>query len=199
MSTSTSIGEQRVFNAAVAGQNDQVADTGTKDFFIKVGGVASQTGTRVADGDDVTQRFNRFGGIIPERQYILIGTLTGAGATTTANLGSSTLIGNFYQAQFLIDVTATGGATATLTVYMDSRLDGTTYMNIAAAAVMTTASRQVVQIQRNFGTNISTIITGEAGAGTIRNVGFADNLQVRYTISGATSTFDARVWLNLLG
>ena len=53
--------------------------------------------------------------------------------------------------------------------------------------------------EKAFKANNSTIITNNAGAGTIRNVGFADDLQVRYTISGATSTFDARVWVNLIG
>ena len=199
MSTSEVIGEQRNFNKGVAGTNDNAAENGTLLVFVRMGGIADQTGTRVANLDDAILKLNRFGGTTPERQAVLIGTLVGAGATTTASLGSATNIGQYKQAQFLIDVTATGGATASLTVYVDSRLDGTTYMNLAAAAVMTTASRQVVQIQKEFNANNSTIITNNAGAGTIRNVGFADDLQVRYTISGATSTFDARVWVNLIG
>ena len=192
--------EVKGLHRGVVGTDDAVADgLGTSRLFYKVGGIVSGTGTRAADGDERALVLNRFGGLRPERQAVLLGTLDLTGATTTANLGSATNIGYFQEAQVLIDVSATGGVTASLTIYIDSKLDGTTFMNLAAGLVMTTASRQVITLQKNRGLNASTIITGEAGAGTVREVGFADDLQVRYSISGATSSISARVWLNLIG
>ena len=72
-------------------------------------------------------------------------------------------------------------------------------MNIAAGVIMTTISRQVITLQKQRGTNASTLITGEAGAGTTREVGWADDLQVRYSVVGTTADFSFRVWFNLIG
>lgn len=130
---------------------------------------------------------------------VLVGNLTNATATTTAVLGSVSTIGQYARAQVVIDVADTGGATATLTVYIDSQLHAGTWTNLAAAAAMTTASRQVVMLSKAQDLNASTIVTGEAGAGTIRNVAWTDGLRVRYTITGATSTFNASVSINLIG
>ena len=199
MATGDHISETRNFNRAVAGTDDNAAQTGTQNVFVKVGGVAQQTGTALSNGDEAALRLNRNGGLTPERMHIVVGTLTTAGATTTANLGSVTNIAYYKYAQFVIDVVDTGGSTATLTIYIDSNLQSGTVTNLAASAVMTTASRQVLQLTKAGSANVSTIVTGEAGAGTIRNVGWADDLRVRYTITGATSTFNASVTLNLIG
>lgn len=196
---SSNYDEVKGLHRGVVGTDDAVADTGTFRLIYKVGGITDQTGTRAANGDERVLNLNRFGGLRPERQAILVGSLTTASATTTANLGSATNLGFYKEAQILVDVTATGGTASTLTIYVDSRLDGTTYMNIAAGAILTTASRQVIAIQKSRGTNASTLITGEAGAGTVREVGFADDLQVRYSVAGTTASFDFRVWFNLIG
>ena len=200
MGYSSTLDEIRVLHRAVVGTDDAVADPlGTSRLFYVVGGIPDQTGTRAANGDWRALNINRFGGLTPERQAILIGSLTTASATTTADLGSATNIAYYKNAQVLIDVTGTGGTASTLTVYVDSRLDGTTYMNIAAGTIMTTASRQVITLQKVHSANASTIITDLAGAGTVRNVGWSDDIQVRYTIAGTTANFDCRVWLNLIG
>lgn len=200
MGFSGTVNDQTRLIRSIIGTDDVAADPlGTNRLLMVIGGIAEQTGTRVAIGDWRVLNVNRFGGLIAERQNIEVGSLTTASATTTANLGSATNIGHYRNAQVLIDVTATGGTASTLTVYVDSRLDGTTYMNIAASTIMTTASRQVITLQKDHTTNAFTIITGDAGAGTVRNVGWADDLQMRYSIVGTTANFDFRVWLNLIG
>lgn len=200
MGWSSTLQETRKLFSAIVGTDDVAADTlGTNRLLLVIGGIAEQTSTRVAIGDWRALSPNRFGGLTPERQAILVGSLTTASGTTLASLGSATNIGYYKEAQILVDVTATGGTASTLTVYVDSRLDGTTYMNIAAGAILTTASRQVITLQKQRGTNASTLITGDAGAGTTREVGWADDLQVRYSVVGTTASFDFRVWFNLIG
>ena len=169
-STSTLIGETRNWQRFVT--RDQIGSGGSVMQYVAHAGIAYST---------------------------VIGTLTDAVATTTAVLGTVSNVAEYRFAQVVIDVVNTGGSTSTLTVYLDSALHSATFTNIAASAVMTTAGRQVLQLTKAGSANVSTIVTGEAGAGTIRNVGWANNLQVRYTITGATSTFNASVHVNLLG
>lgn len=200
MGWSSTLDEQRILIRAVVGTDDGAADPlGTNRLLLVIGGIAEPTATRVAIGDWRALNVNRFGGLTPERQAILIGSLTTASGTTTAALGSATNIAHYQNAQVLVDVTATGGTASTLTIYVDSRLDGTTYMNIAAGTILTTASQQIFQVTKDPATNNTTLITGDAGAGTVRNVGFADDIQVRYSVAGTTANFSFRVWLNLIG
>ena len=199
MSTSTSIGEQRVFNAAVAGTNDNAGDSGTKNIFISIGGLTDPTSTRVAALDDRKWNPNQFGRLAPERQNILIGSLTTSSATTTAILGTLLNIADFKNAQILVDITATGGTASTLTVFVESRHDGTSWFSIAATPLLTTADKQLITLSKLQAANASTLITALVGAGTVRNIGWADDLRIRYSIEGTTSSFDFRVWINLLG
>lgn len=200
MGWSSTLSDQTILVRSIIGTDDVAADPlGTNRLLLVIGGIAEQTGTRVAIGDWRALNLNRFGGLAPERQAILIGSLTTASGTTTANLGSATNLGHYRQAQIVVDVTATGGTASTLTVYVDSRLDGTTYMNLAAGTILTTASRQVISVSKERSTNNATLITGDAGAGTTRDVAFADDVQVRYSVAGTTANFDFRVWLNLIG
>ena len=181
---------------AVAGEHSAVADDNGQ--LLVGGGVYVGTPTAVANGDMVRTWLNRFGYANPERQTILLGSLNGAVATTTAVLGTATGLGVFKDIDILINVTATGGATATLTVYVDSRLDGTTWSNLAAGVIMTTADTQVLHLtKRNPAAAVN--VAAVAGAGTVRAIGWADDLQVRYTLTGATSTADFRVWANGVG
>ena len=185
---------------AFAGRND-LATTGTS--YMKIGGLASPTGTRVAVGDDVFLRLNQFGGITPERQNVLIGTITSSTATSGAQVGSATNIGQYKFAQVVISLNGATGDTNSSTFFVDSRLDGTTWLNIAASPVMatvtSTATVHVIQLTKNIATPMTTAITADAGPGTVRNVAFADDLRVRYTVTGDTAAVSFRIWVNLIG
>ena len=153
--------EVKGLHRGVVGTDDAVADgLGTSRLFYKVGGIVSGTGTRAADGDERALVLNRFGGLRPERQAVLLGTLDLTGATTTANLGSATNIGYFQEAQVLIDVSATGGVTASLTVYIDSKLD-------ALASDPNLTEEQVTEhdkLQADRGKIVAAIGRSKAGA-----------------------------------
>ena len=81
---------------------------------------------------------------------------------------------------------------------MDTRFDGTAYLNLAHSAIFTTAAVQVLHMSRDgVGTNMA--LTADAGAGTVRGIGWGNDLRIRYTIGGATSTFNFRIWFNGIG
>lgn len=181
---------------SVLGEHKTTADANGN--MLVGGGVYVGTPTAVANGQYVRTWHNAYGYLIPERQNILVGSLTTASATTTATLGTITGLGAFKDADILIDVTGTGGTASTLTVYVDSRLDGTTWTNIGAGTLMTTVSQHVVHITKRQ-VNGVVVVTGLAGAGTVRAVGWADDVQIRYTIAGTTSNFSLRVWFNGVG
>jgi hypothetical protein len=129
---------------------------------------------------------------------VLVGSLTTAAATTTAVLGTVSGAGKYRDVDMFVNVLAIGGSTATLTVYVDSEFASGTWANLGASQIHTTASHQVVHLTRRVaGTGILT--NTDAAVGTIRAIGFSDNLRVRYTITGATSTFNFEVYFNGIG
>ena len=137
--------------------------------------------------------------VMLETHGLLMASLNGAVAVTTGTVGTPVSGMVKYRAlDVLVDVTATGGSTATLTVYIDTKLDGTSWQNLAAGVIMTTASQQVIHLVRPVVTT-AMLVNTIAGAGTVRPIGWADDLRVRYTITGATSTFDFRVFINGVG
>ena len=88
MGWSSTVDDQRILLRSIVGTDDVAADPlGTNRLFLVIGGIAEQTGTRVAIGDWRALNPNRFGGLTPERQAILVGSLTTASGTTTANIG----------------------------------------------------------------------------------------------------------------
>lgn len=183
--------------AADSGVNDAAADGTT---FIKVGGIASQTGTRVAENDDVMLRLNRFGGTRPERMNVVVGTITTSTATTTRDIGSLTAIGNYTEAIVVVEQTAAGGDTNSSTVFLESRFDGTNWLGIAASTISATATSQIIMLTKHVATNgIQILMSALPGPGTVRNVGFADDIRARATITGDTASVSIRVSINLIG
>ena len=181
---------QDAVNAVLAG-NAQSADTNPMGLMDMGRYVA--TPTAVADGQYVTVLLNKLGYPIPDRQSVLLFTTTtgGTGTFTSTAFGN---IGAFQNLEVLIDVTATGGSTATLTSFIDSRIDGTTWVNLAQGGTMTTASVQVLHLtKQNPATAIT--ITADAGVGTVRAIGWSDDIRFRYSVGGATSTFTFRVFV----
>ena len=175
---------------AVFSTNGQVADLNPAGLM----GMGRYVGTptAVADGQYVTVLLNKIGLPVADRQSVLLFTTT-TGATGTFTSTAFANIGGFYNLDILIDVTATGGSTATLTSFIDSRLDGTTWVNLAQGATHTTASRQVIHLTKQQ-TGTSLLITTDAGVGTTRPIGWGDDIRYRYSVGGATSTFTFRVW-----
>lgn len=179
------------FNA-VRAEHNAAADG--NPHLLNIGGKYVAAPTVVADGDQAVWWVNQYGFNIVERQNVLLLTTTTA-ASGTATGTAYTGIGAFANLDIFVDVSATGGSTATLDVYVDSRLDGTSWFNLAHGATMTTASQQVMHLTKGNPAGQVTI-TADAGVGTVRAIGWADDIRIRYAIGGATSTFTFRVWFN---
>ena len=135
--------------------------------------------------------------MLAANQY-LMASVVGAGTVTTASTGTVTGVSKYRALDILVNVTATGGATATLAVFIDTQFASGVWSNLAAGTLQTTAGQQVIHLFKPSVTTVM-VVTADAAAGTARAIGWGDNLRVRYTISGATSTFDFAVWLNGVG
>lgn len=181
---------------AVAGEHGTTADQ--KGIYLIGGGVHVAAPTAVTGTAFVRTWLNAHGYPTPERQNVLVGSLTTASAATTALVGSITGIGAFRDLDILVDVTGTSGTASTLTVYVDSKLDGTTYANIGAGTLMTTVSSQVIHLTKRQANGVS-MVTALAGAGTVRPIGWGDDIRVTYTVEGTTSAMTFRVWFNGIG
>lgn len=125
----------------------------------------------------------------------------GSGGTGTATSGSITGLGPFKDADVIVNVTAVvGAATNTLIVFLDARLDGTNWYNVANYAVITTVGQYIAHVtKRQSNTLVPILDTVDAGAGTIRPLGFGDAIRVRRQITGtATTSFTGSVLITNL-
>lgn len=201
MGFSSTLDEIKVLQRAVTGTDDGAADPlGTTRLLLVVGGIAEPTLTRAAQGDWRALNPNRFGGLRPERMNVLMGTVTSSTATTTRDIGSVTAIGNHTEAIVVIEQTGATGDTNSSTVFLESRFDGTNWLGIAASTISTTATSQIIMLTKHVATNgLQILMNALPGPGTVRNVGFADDLRARITITGDTAAVSVRVWLNLIG
>ena len=116
--------------------------------------------------------------------------------TTAATSGTSTpvtALGAFRDVDVTVDVSAASGTSPTLDIYLDGRLDGTAYANIARLTQVTTAGQYVAHLSKRQSAGQVTV-TSDAGAGTTRAIGWGDALRVRRVIGGTSPSFSARVW-----
>ena len=189
---------QTILNAEM-GQHGTASPAGNPEFERSGGRyVLPTTATAVASGADVTQWLDARGYPTPHFEAYLLYSTLGVGTITNFAAATMTGLGVFKTLQVQVNVLATGGSTATLSVYLDSRFDGTNWINVARATTLTTASQSLLVLTKPV-TASEVLVTTDAGVGTVRAIGFADDLRLRHTISGATSTFDYTVYVNGIG
>mgnify|MGYP003394600642 CR=1 FL=1 len=181
------------------GQHGTAAPAGNPEFQ-RVGGVYVGTPTAAASGADVVMWLDAYGRNLPNLpKYLLLSTAT-AGTQTTTVAGTLNGIGGMKAIGVMVDVTSTVGSTATLQIFVDSRLDGTLWTNLGKFDLFTTAARSVMMLNKiDADSGIVNTLGVDAGAGTVRQVGYGDDLRVRYTISGPTSQFNFTVFVNGIG
>lgn len=166
--------------------------------------LVSTTGTAIGQGTSpvLVQQVDATGGSGHPALYqnILLASFTTLAAGTTTGT-TTTGIGGYRNAALFLDVTALTGDTCTLSVFVDSRLDGTNYINVGAYALVTSAGgtgRAVMVLTKEVGTAVAVgSVQADAGAGTARQIGWGDDLRIRRIISGDTASVSARVWLLL--
>ena len=166
--------------------------------IIITGGHYVATPTGVANNRPVRYWLDAQGYNNPHLDAFLLDeqtTATGSG-TGTAKTG----LGAFKEVEVLLDVTVGSGGTSTadrtLAVFLDSRLDGTNFINIGQFSGTGSVVRYAVHLSRNQQMATGLNVTGDAAAGTFRTLGWGDDIRVRRNITGTTPSFSYRVWVN---
>ena len=160
------------------------------------GGKHVKQPTAIDSGDVVTLWLGKQGHITPEIQALQLDGTTTSGVAGTGTW--TTGLGPYKEVDVLVDVTAVGGTSPSVIFYIDSRLDGTGTLNLARFTAITTAGKAVVHLSKRQAAAQVTGMGSDAGAGTVRAIGWADDLRIRRTISGTAPTATYRVWLNLV-
>jgi len=184
----------------VSGEHGAGTLTGTakgRSGFVMLG-VYQATPTAVSDGQRAILQVNRLGYAVAERQNVLLHSATTAAASTATGTWM-TALGVFKEADILVHISALTGDTCTANFYLDSRLDGTNAINLARSAAVIASGYHAFHMTKNNPAGQVAAIGTDAGAGTSRAIGWADDLRVRTIISGDTAVVTYRVWINLIG
>ena len=134
----------------------------------------------------------------PHLDVYLLDSQTSASGSGVGS--AKTGLGAFSKAALHLNITAAGGGTSTadrsLTVYLQSRFDGTNWDDIAAFSATGSVNKKILVVNNAQVGSGDVAITATVGAGTVRLIGFADDFRVRREISGTSPLFDYVVYLN---
>ena len=114
-------------------------------------------------------------------------------ASTSSGTGTwSTGLGGFRQVDIYVRFSTFTGTISLVDVYVDSRIDGTNSVNVAHFTQFTSATGAtadaVARLISDVGTPVEAgALRADAGAGTIRNIGWGNDLRIRRDISGGTT------------
>ena len=164
-------------------------------LFVQSGGKWVAVPTAVADGQWVTQWLDKYGRSHPN----LVNYLLDSATTATGSAIGSALVGMgaFSEVDLHVNVTVGTGTSPTLDLFVDSRLDGTNWTNIAHLTKVTTADKVSAHLSRRQGTNIEVVdVDTDAGAGTMRRIGWGDDVRIRRDIIGTSPSFSYTVYLH---
>lgn len=190
-------GMDEIAHAAFGMHNQTASDeknTATAEPpFRRVGGYYREKPTANGNNLDTVLWVDAQGYSTPNLKPQQIGSWTTLGSSTnnTTILG----VGAFKDIDFIVDVQTLGGDTATLNVYIDSRMDGTSWTNIARFGAITTAGTYAGHVTKRAAAGSVTQVGTDAGAGTFRAMGWADDIRVRRIITGDTGTHTGRIWM----
>ena len=182
-----------ILNEADSLHGDAAIDSPSR---LSVGGKYVKQPTANADGDAVIIWLDDRGYTKPHLQAVTLYSFTSGSdnATSTTTEG----LGPFTECDVLLDVTAQAGTTPTLDILVDGRYDGTNFINIAKyTQVGGTTGKYAVHLSKKQGSG-EVNVSADAGAGTIRAIGFGDALRVRRVIAGTSPVYDAAVYISLI-
>ena len=199
MSGTTNLSAQDIANKVYGTHGGTLDGAGTGTLGLnKVGGRYEKLSALTPQGTlkEVVAWFDDKGVLVPHEENLQLD-----GQTTVAGSGVGTWatgLGRFKYAQIFVDVSLATGTSPTLDLYLDSRLDGTTVYNAAHLTQITAAIQYSVQLSKaNLAGQID--VSADAGAGTARSMGGADDLRVRRSIGGTSPQFTFKTWVHLIG
>ena len=178
----------------VRGRENQTADA-TSEFF-KLGGKFENLPTAATDGNAKQAWVAERGYLVPALQPILLDTFTtiSASGTGTTRAGLS----SFRDLEVLLHVTTKSGTSPTLDLFLETQLDGTNWTGLALSRLADATGTSVIHLTRRQAAG-SLDVSAAPGAGTVRTIGWGDNLRVRRDVTGTTPSFTGRVWILGIG
>ena len=166
------------------------------------------TGHRIPPGDIENLTIQQYGssqdgtpwGNIAVPMYKRV-TLDSQTTVATSGQGSwMSGLGYFKTIDVLIALTAAGGTTPTLDIFIETKPDGTNSMGLAHFTQFTTDStaQAVIRLNKTGSVGEITGILSAPGAGTVRNIGWGDALSVRRAITGTSPSYSYIVTINCI-
>ena len=126
-------------------------------------------------------------------------TTIGSGATGTTTGTITSGLAQWKNIDIFIDVTAeTGAATTTLLVFVDGQHPtGSVTLSIAQYAAITTVGQHVIHLSKERAAGSTAAVQVDAGAGTVRAIGWGDALRIRTQLTGTdTTTVSATIYVS---
>ena len=129
------------------------------------------------------------------RQFILdsvaLGSASATGTTTTG-------LGGYRMIDLFVRFSSMTGTISTINIFVDSRLDGTNYINLAQSQTITSATggtfAGVIRLNRTWATGVNVGAGAQVAdiqidqpAATNANIGWGDDLRIRRAVSGGTT------------
>ena len=186
---------EREILSAVTGEHATAA-AGNPNF-LRTGGKYVAQPTAAANGADVVDWHDARGYVTPHLDNILTVTVT-TGASASTAIGTLIGVAAFSHLTVLTDVSLATGAVATMNVIVDTDLGASgTWNAIAQSSIYTAAGQYAMQIAKPQGTNLEATLTADPGAGTLRRVGWGNNLRIRSVVTGtATTSMSATIYIS---
>jgi len=190
-----------ILNYVLGLHGTAVAASGGLPEFLRVGGRHLEQPPSATGTLDIVMWTDERGYLKPHLDAITLISTTTAGTQTTSTGTLTAGFGAMKQAIVLVDITGTGGTDPTLDCFIDSDFGGTRIINVARTTLMVGPQAAMIILDRAPGTGGQIgSINADAGAGTVRSVGFGDRIRVRYSVgSNATSQVTFAVYITGIG
>ena len=162
--------------------------------FQAVGGIFTSQPTAVDAGDYVKSWHDARGFAFPHVEALALASFTTSATAATAT--EVTGFGAFRDLDVQVRVTGLTGTTPTANVLIDSKIDGTNWVNILQTVdVITGTTKLVAHLTRRQAQGVVDV-TIDAGEGTTRAIGFGDSIRVRHAVAGTTPALSYTVYAN---
>ena len=181
----TGASDRRMSVSDVLNQVKHVHNGTIQPMLFVVGGRYVSAPTAGTSGNAIRWWLDPRGYDTPHREAVVLDSQTtlSTNATSTVTTG----LGAFRDADVMVNLSAIAGTLPSLDMYFDTRLDGTNWVNIGRLTQATGTAAIVTAVHMSKAQSAGeTIVTADAGAGTVRSIGWADDMRVRAVVGGTS-------------
>lgn len=165
--------------------------------FVRSGGVYNPTPTAATGTRDVVTWHDPYGYSVVHRDSVQVASFTTAASAST-NTGTISGMAALSHLTVLTDISASAGVLGTMNVLIDTDLGASgTWISIAQSSIYTAGGLYAMQLAKPQATNLESTLTADAGAGTLRRMGWGNNIRIRAVVVGtATTTMSAIIYVS---